>query len=229
MPARRSPCSSQVVGFRLHGQLRRRDGDRPRPHRDPDPPPDRVVGEVRRVLRRGLAGLPLADRATIGNMSPSTGRPAASSPSTRRRSATCASPAAAKARRARRGVLQGEPLARPGRAGDVLAVVELDLSEVEPSLAGPRRPRTRIALSAAKKQSFRETLPPFGSTTADPSTRRSPSRSPRRPALVHRSGLPGVHGRPGGRGGSGGRRAGGRLASSASSTARSSGSTTAPW
>jgi len=40
-------------------------------------------------------------------------------------------------------------------------VVELDLSTVEPSLAGPRRPQDRIALSAAKA-SFLEALPSFG-------------------------------------------------------------------
>ena len=40
-------------------------------------------------------------------------------------------------------------------------VVELDLASVEPSLAGPRRPQDRIALSQAKS-SFFETLPSFG-------------------------------------------------------------------
>ena len=42
----------QVVGFRLHGALPEGlDGDRPRPHRDADPAPDRRRREVRRVLR----------------------------------------------------------------------------------------------------------------------------------------------------------------------------------
>ena len=40
-------------------------------------------------------------------------------------------------------------------------VVELDLGDVEPSLAGPRRPQDRVPLSSAK-QSFVETLGSFG-------------------------------------------------------------------
>src|SRR5205823_10026115 len=40
-------------------------------------------------------------------------------------------------------------------------VVELDLSTVEPSLAGPRRPQDRVPLVSAK-QSFLEQLPTFG-------------------------------------------------------------------
>jgi aconitate hydratase len=40
-------------------------------------------------------------------------------------------------------------------------VVELDLSTVEPSLAGPRRPQDRVPLSHAK-QAFLDALPSFG-------------------------------------------------------------------
>ena len=39
--------------------------------------------------------------------------------------------------------------------------LELDLATVEPSLAGPRRPQDRIALSKVK-QSFDEALPSAG-------------------------------------------------------------------
>ena len=63
-------------------------------------------------------------------------------------------------------------------------VLELDLANVEPSLAGPRRPQDRIALSQAKS-SFSETLPSFGVTASAPDEGRadsSPSR-PRRPYL----------------------------------------------
>ena len=65
----------QVVGFRLTGAAaRRRDRDRPRPDRDGDPPQDRRRRQVRRVLRpRASPRLSLADRATIGNMSPEYG------------------------------------------------------------------------------------------------------------------------------------------------------------
>ena len=47
-----------------------------------------VVDKFVEFFGPGLSHLSLADRATIGNMSPSTARPAASSRSTRRRSAT---------------------------------------------------------------------------------------------------------------------------------------------
>src|SRR4029077_2588037 len=40
-------------------------------------------------------------------------------------------------------------------------VVELDLDDVEPSIAGPRRPQDRVPLARAK-QSFLEALPTFG-------------------------------------------------------------------
>ena len=40
-------------------------------------------------------------------------------------------------------------------------VVELDLSTVEPSLAGPRRPQDRVPLREAK-QAFLDALPTFG-------------------------------------------------------------------
>ena len=53
-----------------------------------------VVDKFVEFFGDGLAGLPLADRATIANMAPEYGAPAASSRSTRRRSATCDSPAA---------------------------------------------------------------------------------------------------------------------------------------
>ena len=74
----------QVVGFRLTGSL---------PEgatatdlvltvtRDP-PRETGVVGKFVEYFGEGLAALPLADRATIGNMAPSTARPAASSRST---------------------------------------------------------------------------------------------------------------------------------------------------
>ena len=82
-----------------------------------------VVGKFVEYYGHGLETLPLADRATIGNMSPEYG-------------ATCGffpvdaetirylrlTGRSRRAHRPRRGVLQGErPLARPGRASDVLA------------------------------------------------------------------------------------------------------------
>jgi aconitate hydratase len=159
----------QVVGFRLHGQLPegatatdlvltvteilRKTG---------------VVGKFVEYFGEGLAGLPLADRATIGNMSPEYG-------------ATC-------------GFFPVDDetlryLRLTGRSDERLAlveayckenmlwhdssepatytqVVELDLSTVEPSLAGPRRPQDRIPLTRAK-ESFLGALETFGVAYGD--------------------------------------------------------------
>ena len=114
----------QVVGFRLHGalpegatatdlvltvtQILRQTG---------------VVGKFVEYFGHGLAGLPLADRATIGNMSPGVRRHLRLLPG-RRRDAPLPAPHRPQRRQggARRGVLQGErALARPRRAADVLA------------------------------------------------------------------------------------------------------------
>ncbi len=47
------------------------------------------------------------------------------------------------------------------------AVLELDLSEVEPSVAGPRRPQDRIPLSQLKSQWQKELTETFGKTLTD--------------------------------------------------------------
>ncbi|MEL7310731.1 MAG: aconitate hydratase AcnA [Pseudomonadota bacterium] len=112
-----------------------------------------VVGKFVEFFGDGLAHLPLADRATLGNMAPEFG-------------STC-------------GIfpIDGETLRYlelSGRSSDQIALVEayakaqgmwrhdgepdalysdvleLDMSDVEPSIAGPKRPQDRIALSVAK-------------------------------------------------------------------------------
>ncbi|TML70285.1 MAG: aconitate hydratase AcnA, partial [Actinobacteria bacterium] len=154
----------QVVGFRLTGelpegatatdlvltatQLLRQTG---------------VVGKFVEYFGAGLAGLALADRATLGNMSPEYG-------------ATC-------------GFFPVDDktldyLRLTGRDGERVAlveayckqnrlwhdetrepkysqVVELDLASVEPSIAGPRRPQDRVPLREAKR-SFVDALETFG-------------------------------------------------------------------
>jgi len=120
-----------------------------------------VVGKFVEYYGPGLPELPLADRATIGNMSPEYG-------------ATC-------------GIFPVDKetlgyLRLTGRSDEQIAVIEaycreqglfhddktpeaqysellaLDLGSVEPSLAGPKRPQDRVALSQAK-QSFEQALP----------------------------------------------------------------------
>jgi aconitate hydratase len=120
-----------------------------------------VVAKFVEYFGPGLRELPLADRATIGNMSPEYG-------------ATC-------------GIFPIDHetlnyLRLTGRSDEQIALVEaycrkqalfhdentpeaeysellaLDLSTVEPSLAGPKRPQDRVALSNAKA-SFEKALP----------------------------------------------------------------------
>jgi aconitate hydratase len=120
-----------------------------------------VVGKFVEYFGPGLRDLPLADRATIANMSPEYG-------------ATC-------------GIFPVDKeslkyLKLSGRSAEQIALVEaycreqgmfhddktpeaeysellsLDLSTVEPSIAGPKRPQDRVGLSQAGN-SFRKALP----------------------------------------------------------------------
>ena len=152
----------EVIGFRLEGrlpegatatdlvltvtELLRRKG---------------VVGKFVEFYGPGLSSLALADRATIGNMSPEYG-------------ATCAIFPV--------DDVTLEYLRFTGRSEERVALVEaymkeqglfhtasspdpvfsdtlsLDLSRIEPSIAGPRRPQDRVRLSDARR-SFHDALP----------------------------------------------------------------------
>src|SRR5262245_9491161 len=154
----------QVVGVRLDGRLRegatatdlvltvtellRRTG---------------VVGKFVEYFGPGVGGLALADRATIGNMSPEygatcgffpvddltlaylhlTGRP---EERVQLVEAYC-----------KENLLWHDETVEP----EYSQVVELDLASVEPSLAGPRRPQDRVPLTEAK-DSFLDSLASFG-------------------------------------------------------------------
>ncbi|NEG70108.1 aconitate hydratase AcnA [Bifidobacterium choloepi] len=125
-----------------------------------------VVGKFVEFYGEGIANIPLANRATIGNMSPEFG-------------STC-------------GIFPIDDvtldyLRLTGRSDEQVALVEayakanrlwhdvndpdyvepqyseylkLDLSTVVPSIAGPKRPQDRIELAASKK-TFEETLPGY--------------------------------------------------------------------
>src|SRR4051812_10852968 len=182
----------QVVGVRLSGRLRegatatdlvltvtellRRMG---------------VVGKLVEYFGDGVAGLSVADRATLGNMSPEYG-------------ATCGFFPVDDATLAYLR-LTGRPPERvalveayckenllwhqPGEHPTYTQVVELDLGDVEPSLAGPRRPQDRVPLAQAK-ESFLEALPTFGIEpddngavaetfpASDPTTEQAPGGEP---------------------------------------------------
>ncbi len=118
-----------------------------------------VVGKFVEFYGPGVAAVPLANRATIGNMSPEYGSTCAIFP------------------------IDDETLRYlrfTGRADDQVALVEayakanglwhdpsvepafserleLDLSTVVPSIAGPKRPQDRVSLDSAKER-FREAL-----------------------------------------------------------------------
>jgi aconitate hydratase len=144
----------QVLGFRLTGELRegatatdlvltvtemlREKG---------------VVSKFVEFFGSGISGLGLADRATIGNMSPEFGSTCAIFPvdaETLRYLEFTGRPTEqielVDAYTREQGLFH-EPGSEEPTYSDTL---ELDLGEVEPSIAGPKRPQDRIALSAAK-------------------------------------------------------------------------------
>jgi aconitate hydratase len=144
----------QVIGFKLNGQLPegatatdlvltvtemlRKRG---------------VVGKFVEFFGSGLAGLPLADRATIGNMSPEFGSTCAIFPidaetlrylsfSGRKQEQIDLVEAYAKAN----GLWHDKESEQPTYTD----TLELDLTTVVPSIAGPKRPQDRVPLTESK-------------------------------------------------------------------------------
>ena len=108
--------------------------------------------QVRRVLRPRPRPLPLADRPRSPTWRPNTAPPAASSRSTSETLDYSPSPAASRgAGRPGRGLRQGaRHVARRRRAPSPISPTRSSsISAVEPSLAGPKRPQDRVALSDA--------------------------------------------------------------------------------
>jgi aconitate hydratase len=119
-----------------------------------------VVGSFVEFFGAGLAGLPLADRATIGNMSPEFGSTCAIFPidaETLRYLEFSGRPAArieqVEAYARAQGLWHDENSERTTYSD----TLELDLGEVVPSIAGPKRPQDRVALSDARED-FRRVL-----------------------------------------------------------------------
>ncbi|MDE3189934.1 MAG: aconitate hydratase AcnA [Acidobacteriota bacterium] len=154
----------QVVGLRLSGALRegatatdlvltvteilRRTG---------------VVGKFVEYFGPGVPSLALADRATLGNMSPEYGATCGFFPvddvtlEYLRLTGRPAERVALVEAYCKENMLWHEPHEHP----EYSRVVELDLGDVEPSLAGPRRPQDRVPLDKAK-EAFVESLGSFG-------------------------------------------------------------------
>ncbi|HET6818127.1 MAG TPA: aconitate hydratase [Mycobacteriales bacterium] len=127
-----------------------------------------VVGKFVEFYGPGVAAVPLANRATIGNMSPEYG-------------STCAIfPIDDETLTYLRLTGRPDELVQlvegyakeqglwhdPSHEPEYSERLELDLSTVEPSLAGPKRPQDRVALKSAK-DSFREALKGYVADSAD--------------------------------------------------------------
>ena len=150
-----------------------------------------VVGKFVEFYGPGVSALPLANRATIGNMSPEFGSTIAVFPIDQQTldylelTGRSAEQRALVEAYAKEQGLWHDPDAEP-RFSERL---ELDLSTVVPSLAGPKRPQDRVALSDAK-ESFRAALADYVDETASDgrgsrgttSRSRSPSPPPTRRA-----------------------------------------------
>ena len=122
-----------------------------------------VVGKFVEYFGHGLAALPLADRATIGNMSPEYGATCGFFPVDEHTLTYLRLTGRSEERIALVEAYCKENMLwhDPEEAPTYTKIVELDLSTVEPSLAGPRRPQDRIPLSHAKT-AFLDSLGTFG-------------------------------------------------------------------
>ncbi len=122
-----------------------------------------VVGKFVEYFGGGLNSLPLADRATLGNMSPEYGATCGFFPvddhtlDYLRLTGRSAERIALVEAYCKENLLWHDPTDR----ATYTQVVELDLGDVEPSLAGPRRPQDRVPLRIAR-QSFLDALGTFG-------------------------------------------------------------------
>ncbi|MDQ1287332.1 MAG: aconitate hydratase [Actinomycetota bacterium] len=129
-----------------------------------------VVGKFVEFYGEGVAAVPLANRATIGNMSPEFGSTCAIFPVDdvtltylRLTGRPAEQVALVEAYAKEQGLWHD-----PAREATYSEYLELDLSTVVPSIAGPKRPQDRVALAQAKP-AFRGALKDY-TTTSRPGT-----------------------------------------------------------
>ncbi|AYG05003.1 aconitate hydratase AcnA [Gryllotalpicola protaetiae] len=121
-----------------------------------------VVGKFVEFYGEGVSAVPLANRATIGNMSPEFGSTAAIFPiddvtlDYLRLTGRPAEQVALVEEYSKQQHLWHDP----SHEAEYSEYLELDLSTVVPSIAGPKRPQDRIVLSEAKTQ-FEKDLPNY--------------------------------------------------------------------
>jgi aconitate hydratase len=149
-----------------------------------------VVGKFVEFYGEGVSAVPLANRATIGNMSPEFGSTCAIFPIDEvtldylRLTGRDEEQVALVEAYAREQGMWLEP--GPGQPeARYSEYLELDLSTVVPSIAGPKRPQDRIVLTDAKR-AFREVLPAYvshregaqGDASSFPASDPTPQGSP---------------------------------------------------
>ncbi|AJK68892.1 Aconitate hydratase [Corynebacterium marinum DSM 44953] len=130
-----------------------------------------VVQKFVEFYGNGVKSVPLANRATIGNMSPEFGSTCAIFPideETIKYLELTGRSAEDVARVEAYAKAQGMWLLEDAPEAEYSEYLELDLSTVVPSIAGPKRPQDRILLTEAKEQ-FRKDLPTYApDETAEP-------------------------------------------------------------
>ncbi len=126
-----------------------------------------VVGKFVEFYGKGVGQVPLANRATIGNMSPEFGSTAAMFPVDQvtvdylKLTGRPAETVALVEAYAKAQGMWHDPNTEPVFS----EYLELDLSTVVPSIAGPKRPQDRIELTKAK-ESFQKDLTTYGAGKA---------------------------------------------------------------
>ena len=126
-----------------------------------------VVGKFVEFFGPGVSAVPMANRTTIGNMSPEYGSTCAIFPIDdetlrymRLTGRTDENIALVESYAKKQG-LWHNPSATPRFS----SVIELDLGTIVPSIAGPKRPQDRISLSDSKK-AFAEVLPTYATKSS---------------------------------------------------------------
>ncbi|WP_211271294.1 aconitate hydratase [Corynebacterium crudilactis] len=122
-----------------------------------------VVQKFVEFYGSGVKAVPLANRATIGNMSPEFGSTCAMFPideETTKYLRLTGRPEEQVALVEAYAKAQGMWLDEDTVEAEYSEYLELDLSTVVPSIAGPKRPQDRILLTEAKEQ-FRKDLPTY--------------------------------------------------------------------
>ncbi|GAA1846342.1 aconitate hydratase [Microbacterium koreense] len=128
-----------------------------------------VVGKFVEFYGAGVASVPLANRATIGNMSPEFGSTAAMFPvddvtlDYLRLTGRSEQAVELVEKYAKLQSLWHDPAEEPTYS----EYLELDLGTVVPSIAGPKRPQDRILLSEAKSQFEQDVLNYAQATTSE--------------------------------------------------------------